>query len=93
MVKHIKYTLDFFLNKQLAAQRERVVVVGILNKFLDNEHIKYLTKIKIHKTKLYLFYNNSFWQYEVFLHQQQLLNEIKKYFPDIKNIKINISNG
>lgn len=90
MTIHIKDLLSDFFNQQRKDIDIYDKIRAILNKSIDKKLQDYIYLQKVYKDKIVFNSKSSSHSYEFNLKKNSLLKEIRKEFPQIKELKVRI---
>jgi len=90
MATHIKFLVEGFLRKRKKENKKQARIEQIINEFLGGETKEYIHLKKIAKTEIILLSEQPSFSYDFNLKKKQLLEKIKKEFPDIEKIRLTI---
>lgn len=88
---HIKSILDKFLEKGEEKRRYQEKARAAIESLLGDKEKKHITLSLVEKNKIVICFDSSSAIYEFNLKKKKVLEEIKKEFPEIKEIKTKIN--
>lgn len=88
---HLKEDLKKFLNNKKKQTQQLEKIEKILDKVLGRKISPHINLKRIYKNQLFFQSTSSCFSYEFNLRKQKLLEEIKKVYPEITDLKIKIA--
>jgi hypothetical protein len=89
-MKELKDLLDDFLKDKKEKIEKREKIERILDKFLEEDLKNHLHLKGIYKKRLVFYVDNASFGYVFNLKKEEVLEKIKKEFPQIEEIKIKV---
>ncbi|MBD3263509.1 MAG: hypothetical protein GF375_00220 [Candidatus Omnitrophica bacterium] len=93
MASHIKETLKKFFKKKDEEVKKYEIIGRKIEQILDEETKKYIHISSASEKEVVFVSDASSATYNFNLKKDELLKEIRKEFPKIKNLKVRIENG
>jgi hypothetical protein len=89
-MRELKNLLEDFLKDKKEKIKKREKIEKILEKFLEEDLKNHLHLKGIYKKKLVFYTENASFGYVFNLKKEEVLEKIKKEFPEIEEIKIKV---
>jgi len=93
-IVHIKEVVKDFLSKTEKKKKEKEKIKEKINEIMENlleERLKLHIKLnKIYGNTLFFNVDSSGAGYHLFLYKKRILQEVRKFYPYIKSLKISV---